>query len=48
MIQKYNLRMTSERIQDFRSTIKEIIDVERGIPPRDIKELDNEEYGKLS
>ena len=47
MIDKYNLRQNEMRLDDFRSTIAEIVDAEHhGIVPRDAKELDPETYGR--
>jgi hypothetical protein len=47
LIQKYNLRINEDRLEDFRTTIKEIVDVNiHGQIPRDKKELDSAEYGR--
>ena len=41
--------MTRDRVEDFRSTIKEIVEVEKGNPPRDFQIFDNNnDYGKLN
>ena len=44
-MQNYNLRVTDERFSDFRNTLKEIIDAGKGVKPRDMKELDPDDYG---
>lgn len=47
VMQKYHLRRTGDRLDDFRATLIEIVGSEmHGQPPRDIKELDSENYGK--
>jgi len=35
IIRKHNLKLSKNRIEDFRSTLKEIINVKNGILPRD-------------
>ena len=47
VIAQHNLRLTRDRVDDFRKTMREIIDVSKGISePRDIQELDSENYGR--
>lgn len=41
LIEKYNMRQSQERLDDFRATIKEIVDVNQyGMSPRDKRDLD--------
>ena len=42
------MRINEDRLQDFRTTIKEIVDVNlhNGVP-NDVHELDNPNYGRL-
>lgn len=41
------MRISEDRLEDFRSTIKEIVDANiHGIDPKDKKELDAPNYGK--
>lgn len=47
VINKYNMRNTEDRLQDFRATISEIVDVNmHNKVPRDKQELDPDIYGK--
>ena len=40
------MRVTDERMGDFRGTMQEIISVSNGAVPKDKKELDPDYYGK--
>ena len=47
VIQKYNMRNTEDRLQDFRATLTEIVNVnQHDKAPRDMNELDPEYYGR--
>jgi len=39
IIQKYNLKMTEDRVQNFRKTMQEIVGVQNGIIPEDSRDL---------
>ena len=43
IIDQHNLKKTRERISDFRSTLKEIVDVKNGIIPFDSMNIDTEQ-----
>ena len=42
----HNMRVTDERMSDFRGTMNEIISVSNGRQPKDKKDLDPDYYGK--
>lgn len=44
IIQKYNMRRTQERLDDFRTTIKIIVDCKNGVYPKDVQEDRYPEY----
>lgn len=41
IIKKYNLKMTEDRVQNFRKTLTEIVGVQNGIIPEDSKDLNS-------
>lgn len=48
VISKHNMRSTQDRFQDFRETLKEIVDInQHDKKARDHRELDPEYYGKV-
>ena len=46
IIQKYNLKMTEDRVQNFRKTMQEIVGVQNGIIPEDSRDLNAPEDKK--